>query len=134
MKLRVATAEDLIALLPRRIPRRLFQAYMTQLRRSAAFAALDADGVFAVGGLFDAGEEREAWLHLRASPRVRVRDLLVACACVLENAGEGPPLTASVAAGDPRALRFAEFLGFVNPREISAHSLAPRGFKLTRCV
>ncbi|MEO0606610.1 MAG: hypothetical protein AAFY82_00155 [Pseudomonadota bacterium] len=115
MKLREATIEDLVELLPGRLSRREWQAYLYQMRESQSWAAIDDHGVFAVGGAFldrDAGEQ-EMWLHLRARPRVRVRDVCMACASVLELAKDGPPIVATVRASSEKDLRFAEFLGFI---------------------
>lgn len=136
MRLRVATLDDLAALLPARLPRRHWQAYTVQLKRSAAFAAVDDAGVFAVGGLYadEEAQEREVWLHLRASPRVRVRDVLEAVLTVLEAAGEGWPIVAHVDASSAKNLRFVEFLGFVSLHEVPASSFAPRSIKLVRSV
>jgi hypothetical protein len=136
MRLRAATLADLAELLPPRLPRLFVQAYALQLRRSAAFTAVDDAGVALVGGLYPDPEscERECWLHLRSAPRVRVKDLLVAVVTVLEAAGEGWPIVAHVDAGSPRDLRFAEFLGFVTRAEVPATTVTPRSLKLVRSV
>lgn len=134
MRLRLATMEDLARLLPARLPRRHFQAYAVQLKRSAAIAAEDDLGVFAVGGLYPDEDacEQECWLHLRGNPRARVRDVLQAVLTVLEAAEDGWPVVAHVDAQSPRNLRFAAFLGFVTVQEVPATRIAPRSIKLVR--
>ena len=136
MQLRLATMEDLACLLPARLPRRHFQAYGVQLKRSAAIAAVDDHGVFAVGGLYPDEDacEQECWLHLRAEPRPRVRDVLEAVLTVLEAAESGWPVVAHVDAESPRNLRFAAFLGFVTLQDVPASRFAPRSLKLVRSV
>lgn len=136
MKLRAATLDDLAELLPARLPRLLVQGYALQLRRSAAFTAVDEAGVALVGGLYPDPEarERECWLHLRSAPRVRVKALLVAIVTVLDAAQDGWPIVAHVDAASPQNLRFAEFLGFVTRSEVAATIVTPRSFKLVRSV
>lgn len=134
MKLRAATLDDLAELLPPRLPRHLVQGYAVQLRRSAAFTAIDEHGIALVGGLYPDPDacERECWLHLRSAPRVRVKGLLVAVLTVLEAAGDGWPVVAHVDVASPRNLRFAEFLGFVTRAEVPATTVTPRSWKLVR--
>lgn len=134
MRMRVATAEDLAVLLPARVPRRVYQAYMVQLRRSVAFTVLDGNGVAMVGGLFPVPDdcEREAWMFIRKAPRVGAKTALTGAAIVLEHAGDGWPIVCHVAADRPQDLRFAEFLGFVTFHEVPETMLMPRSIKLGR--